>query len=271
MVTGIYQHFSSIATRYNDLRTTDLDVVEFLAEGLRVGTAVRVADVGCGSGRYDIELLRELGDRLDLICVDFNFEMLHALHEELQEQDLRGYHVVRASARELPFLERELDGVFTLNAIHHFDAPGFLNECARVLQPNGQLFVYTRTRSQNRRNIWGRHFPCFAHKERRLFESEELERLIEDTPGLLLEAVEDFKYERLASLDWLLEQARNHHYSTFALYEAAEFEAAMKGFHDNILRNFHDPMQVTWQDENTLLVVRRDRGRGRGTFPMDRW
>jgi ubiquinone/menaquinone biosynthesis C-methylase UbiE len=253
----VVQHFSTIAPRYNDLRTTDPEVVSFLAERLFRRTPMRVADVGCGSGRYDVELLLRLGDNLELICVDCNLEMLRTLNTTLEEYDLKKCQVVQAEARDLPFPDRHLDCVLTFNAIHHFGVPGFLAESTRVIRPDGVLVVYTRTRSQNSRNIWGRLFPFFADKENRLFELGELESLIEQTPGLELEAVQNFKYHRVASLDWLLERARNHHYSTFALYGPGEFEMAMERFRRNVLWSYDDPTHVDWQDENILLIVRR--------------
>jgi ubiquinone/menaquinone biosynthesis C-methylase UbiE len=254
---GIVHHFSAIAPRYSGLRTTDLEVITRLIEKLPARRPLRIVDVGCGSGRYDIGLLSRLGERLSLVCLDSNFEMLRTLHQELGRQCLDGYHVLRGSARGLPFRGQHLDSVLTFNAIHHFNVPTFLRECARVLRPDGAVLIYTRTRSQNRRNIWGRHFPSFAKKETRLFEIEELEELVARTPGLELDEIQGFRFDRLASLDWLLEQARNHHYSTFALYEPSELDWAMRQFRENVRRNYLDPAHVTWQDTNTLLVARR--------------
>ncbi len=252
---GIVDHFSAIAPRYSGLRTTDLEVITRVIEKLPARQPLRIVDVGCGSGRYDIELLSRLEEALSLFCLDYNFEMLRTLHQELGRQRLDGYDVLQGSARSLPFRGQHLDSVLTFNAIHHFNVPTFLRECARVLRPDGAVLIYTRTRSQNRRNIWGRYFPSFAEKETRLFEIEELEELVAGTPGLELDEVQGFRFHRAASLDWLLEQARNHHYSTFALYGPSEFDRAMRRFGENVRRNYLDPAHVTWQDTNTLLVA----------------
>ncbi len=134
---------------------------------------------------------------------------------------------------------------------------GFLSESARTIRPFGKLFIYTRTRTQNERSVWGQHFPYFTEKENRILELDQLKSFIEKTPGLELEEVESFRYDRLASLDWLCEQARNYHYSTFALYEPQEFEAAMELFQANIRRVYPDPVNVTWEDGNILLIIRR--------------
>ena len=257
VTTGTVDHFSTIASRYNDLRTTDPKVVDFVTDVLPADRHLVVVDVGCGSGRYDIELLNRVGNRISLACLDFTFEMLRALDRELQQQAIGRYQTFRAAARGLPFRDKHLDCVLTFNAIHHFDVPSFLRESARVLVPDGLLVIYTRTRSQNARNVWGRYFPKFAEKERRLYELRELQGLLDTVPGLQLETIQEFRFERMASFDWLAERAKNHHYSTFALYEAAEFDWAMRQFQRNLRRHFLDIDHITWCDENTALVLRK--------------
>ena len=265
VTNGVVEHFSTIASQYNDLRTTDLEVVDFVTDVLPADRHLRVVDVGCGSGRYDIELLRRAENRIGLTCLDFTLEMLRALDRELQGQELGEHHTLRAAAHDLPFRDKHLDSVLTFNAIHHFDVLSFLRESARVLVPGGLLVIYTRTRSQNARNIWGRYFPRFAEKELRLFELRELQGLLDTVPGLELETIEEFQFERMASFDWLEEQARNHHYSTFALYEASEFDWAMRQFQRNVRRHFLDIDHITWCDENTALVVQKSVGTRRAS------
>ena len=260
VTTDTVDHFSTIAFRYNDLRTTDPEVIDFVTDVLPADGHLLAVDVGCGSGRYDIELLKQAGKRISLTCLDFTVEMLRALDRELQGQALGQYHTLRAAAHGLPFRDKRLDCVVTFNAIHHFDVPSFLRESARVLVLDGLLVIYTRTRSQNARNVWGRYFPRFAEKERRLYELWELQEHLDNVPGLELETIQEFQFERMASFEWLEEQARNRHYSTFALYEAAEFDWAMREFHRNLRRHFLDIDYITWRDENTALVVRKSAG-----------
>ena len=67
------------------------------------------------------------------------------------------------------------------NAVHHFDLSWFAGEASRVLTPSGQLVVYTRTPEQNRRTIWGRHFPECATRETRLHEVNDVRAALEAT------------------------------------------------------------------------------------------
>ena len=253
-----HTHFSKIAHIYKDVRTTDLEPILFIERKLQSLNKIEVADVGCGAGRYDIELFHYLGEELYLTCIDDNEKMLDELAKNLKERKIRNFKAIRAPARALSLADNSLDAIVTFNAVHHFAFLDFLKESCRVLKGNGYLFIYTRLRSQNKRNIWGRFFPKFHEKEKRLYEQNELEEMVEQIPTLELESAEYFKYKRMAKLAWLVTQAARHHYSTFDLYDEEEFEEALKKFQGDITHHFKDPDSIIWDDENIMLVIRKD-------------
>ena len=49
-----------------------------------------------------------------------------------------------------------------------------------------------------------------------------------------------FGYSRTSSLDRLVNQAQNNHYSTFALYDKKIFDESLEIFQQNIKKNFDD-------------------------------
>lgn len=183
--------------------------------------------------------------------------MLKHLNEFLVKHKFRNFTVTTARAEKIPLKDNFLDCLFTFNAIHHFKILDFLKESSRILKDNGYLFIYTRLRDQNRRNIWGKYFPLFNEKENRLYELNELKKTFRKIPKLKIETIEYFKYTRVSSLNRLLQQAQNHHYSTFYLYTTKEFENSLEKFKENIQQNFKDLNKIYWFDENTLLVVRK--------------
>ena len=77
------------------------------------------------------------------------------------------------------------------------------------------------------------------------------------TGCLEVDCVREFKYRRAASLERLLDQARSKHYSTFSLYQPDEFEAALKGFSENIEKHYPNLGKIEWDDEYTMLVVKK--------------
>ncbi len=84
-----------------------------------------------------------------------------------------------------------------------------------------------------------------------------MEGWVGETGRLRMIAARTFRYARTSSLERLLEQARNRHYSTFALYPEAGFEKAYQTFEDAVRRRFGDPAKVTWHDQNILLQIGR--------------
>ncbi|MCL0095570.1 class I SAM-dependent methyltransferase [Dehalococcoidia bacterium] len=252
-------HFSRVAASYNDIRTTDLEPILFITDKLNGLQKIEAADIGCGAGRYCLKLFRHL-ENLHLTCVDFNESMLKVASDCLRAAGITNFRTIKSLAESVPLADHSMDCIFSFNAIHHFDFVRFMDEMSRVLRDGGRIFIYTRLRSQNARNIWGRHFPLFLEKESRLYELWEMEEMTKLIDSLVVESIKKFKYWRNSTLSRLINQARNSHYSTFSLYRKDEFQAALRGFCENILNNFSSPDKVGWFDENILLVVRKSEG-----------
>ena len=252
----MHEHFSKVAAAYNDIRTTDLEPVLFIKDTLNGSASINAADIGCGPGRYCLELFRHL-DNLRLTCVDFNGAMLKVTSDCLQAAGITDFRTMESVAEGVPLEDNSMDCIFSFNAIHHFDFVRFMERMSRVLKSGGRIFIYTRLRSQNARNIWGRHFPLFLEKENRLQELHEMEQMLNLIDSVALESVKRFRYWRNSTLSRLVDQARNGHYSTFSLYQKDEFEAALQVFRDNMIDNFSSSDRVGWFDENILLVVRK--------------
>ena len=260
-LTGVqadmYEHFSDVAVLYNDLRTTDLEPVISIKNMMKGNGNIVAADIGCGAGRYSLQFLQHLGIH-HLACIDVNESMLEQASSILRAAGLINFSTIESAAEKIPLMDNSIDYVFTFNAIHHFDFVAFMQEVARITRDGGSIIIYTRLRSQNAENIWGKHFPFFLAKENRLYEMDELEQMITMIPALNMQYVKRFRYLRTASLGQLVDLARNRHYSTFSLYGKEDFSSALKGFQRNITRHFGDLEYIKWFDEYTMLVVNRN-------------
>jgi len=254
-------HFSRVAKRYRNLRTTDSEPIIYIMRELGSVSNlphIDVADIGCGNGRYSLLLAKYLDGKVRLRCVDNNEHMLETLVPYLTANGISKFVSVKSDAESLPFGNNSFDCIIAFNAVHHFKLGDFLVEAARILRDGSLLFIYTRTPEQNRRNIWGRYFPQFCQKETRLYHPDQLEQAVSAVPTLKLRRVKDFKYERVASLERLIEQADNRHYSTFWFYSDQEFVTALDEFRWNIREHFSNPDEIQWFDENLLLVVGKE-------------
>jgi SAM-dependent methyltransferase len=248
-----------VASVYDSLRTTDEAPVRRIRELLPNSPLVGL-DLGCGTGRYSRLLIDMLPDGSVLAASDASAAML----TELQALcDGRASVVpLRCTAEDLPIRTDSLDLVTAFNSVHHFDLGRFLAEAARVLRADGRLFVYTRTPAQNARTIWGRFFPGFAERERRLYSEATLTDAVRRTRGLRLVHTETFRHTRSSTPERLRAQVEGRHYSTFSLYEPDELRQAIAVF----LARLPGP-QVSWVDEHLLVVAAASPGRGLRTSP----
>ena len=251
------RHFTEISPVYRSVRTTDPEPVERIARELDGVARPRGADIGCGAGRY-VLLMFETIPNLSLTCVDTTPAMLEQVDGLLRANGIDRFATRQSTAERLDLEPGGYDFVSSFNAVHHFDFREFLRRSRDGLARDGRLFVYTRLPEHNARSVWGRYFPGFAERETRLLALGDLHGAIEGTSGLRFTAAACLRYRRRAPLERLVEQARNRHYSTFALYEPDAFENALATFRAAVQRRFAEV--VEWYDENILIQAVRDDG-----------
>ena len=252
----VYDHFSNVASKYRNIRTLDLEPIVYIKNQINGKSKINMADIGCGDGRYSLEFLKQFEDKCYMHCVDYNENMLKFLQSYFTEQNISNFCTRQGDANRLPLDNDSMDCIVTFNAIHHFDVPKFLSESLRSLKDDGRLFIYTRLRNQNSRSIWGEHFPLFTEMEERLYEIDELEQHIQNA-DMNIHSTKVFGHSRTSSLDRLVHQAKNNHYSTFALYEKETFNESLEAFQQNIKKNFDDLEKIKWTDENILIEIRK--------------
>ncbi len=250
-----HEHFSRLASDYRRVRTTDIEPILYISKIMKGVPQINAADIGCGAGRYCLFLLEHLNNP-HLVCVDINEAMLEETSRYLNRNGATNFRTFRASADSFALEPKSMDCLFTFNAIHHFDFVKFLKGACEALRPGGRLFIYTRLRSQNARNIWGRHFPRFSEIETRLHELDVMVKWTESVDSMELETAKYFKYERSASLVELVEKVRARHYSTFSLYSPEDLAVSLEIFKKNIAKAFQDLDNIKWVDENILLVIK---------------
>ena len=246
------EHFERVAVVYESLRTTDEAPVRRIGQ-LLPGRPVTGLDIGCGTGRYTRLLGGLLPDGSLLVAADVSAAMLAQLRAASRGR-AGGVVPLLAAAEELPLRAASLDLVTAFNCVHHFGLAGFLAAVARVLQPGGQLFIYTRTPQQNARTIWGRYFPGFTEHEQRLHSQAAIRAAVRRTEGLTMIATQIFQHPRTSTAERLGAQARGRHYSTFSFYTPQELRAATATF----LARLPGP-EVSWVDEHLLVIAGRSR------------
>ena len=192
------EHFREVSPRYREVRTFDAEpLVEIYYALPHRNKKFRGFDLGCGTGRYSLELLVMLLNsepvlKRDFVLIDASNDMLGAARQ-YTDGIAANIRFVCGKEDALESYRNFFDFGMTTNAIHHFDIPLFLGYVRTALKPKGRLFVYTRTQEQNKRSIWGTYFPEFAARETRLLSEGQLEDFVGKVDGL--QTVQTIAYE----------------------------------------------------------------------------
>ncbi len=115
-------------------------VIAFLE---RAGVTVhgRVLDAGCGGGGMPLSLAE---DAAAVVGIDPVERFQDAGVRLGRERGLRNLHFALADGMALPFRDGSFDLVLSHAVIEHVaDAPLYLRECARVLAPQGHVYLST--------------------------------------------------------------------------------------------------------------------------------
>ena len=112
--------------------------------GINYFTNASILDVGCGSGELAIGLAL-LNWSSVVMALDKSRDLLNIAANNFKSFGLREINInfIEGDARELPFVANSFDFVVSSGVLHCVENPSlFLSECARVLRPGGDLWIY---------------------------------------------------------------------------------------------------------------------------------
>lgn len=117
--------------------------VKLVLEHLGDAAGRRVADIGCGKGRF-ARIVKERHPGADVVAVDLAEAMLACVP--------CGIHRVAATMTCLPFASASFDGAYATESLEHaVDIPRAVSELCRIVQPGGRNVIIDKNRE-----AWGR-------------------------------------------------------------------------------------------------------------------
>jgi len=145
------QRFNALASRWWDpngpsraLHDLNPARLGFIAAGTKLEGA-RVCDVGCGGGILS-EALARAG--ADVVALDLAEDVLGAARLHALESGLAVEYRCEAVEQYAGSHEGQFDAVTCMELLEHVPDPGaFVRECARLLKPEGRLYVSTLNRT----------------------------------------------------------------------------------------------------------------------------
>jgi ubiquinone/menaquinone biosynthesis C-methylase UbiE len=161
-IAGIYDALSNRSEE--PLRKAGLEM-------LHPGPGEQILEIGFGTGRSLVEIAKAMGPNGKAYGIDLSEKMLEIAQKRARRENVE--NIIELScgdARNLPYEEGSLDGIFMSFTLELFDTPDIvpvLHECKRVLKTDGRIVVVGMSRLcperfRTRMFEWvHRHFPHF--------------------------------------------------------------------------------------------------------------
>jgi len=99
----------------------------------------RVLEIGVGTGRIAIPVAAA---GCEVFGVDLSVEMLTALADRMQREDIQRIHLAQGDILALPYREGAFDGALAVHVLHLVsDWAGVLKQVSRLVRPGGVLVL----------------------------------------------------------------------------------------------------------------------------------
>ena len=134
--------------------------------GLNPKKALKIADIGCGTGASTLVLAETL--ECEIVAVDFIPEFLEKLSKRVSKAGLQNRFVLKSSLMEaLPFNNEELDVLWSEGAIYNIGFKKGVREWRSFLKTGGILAVseitwLTQDRPSEIQDFWQKEYPEIA-------------------------------------------------------------------------------------------------------------
>ena len=161
---------------------------------------LKILDIGCGGGLV-AEPISRLG--AELVAIDASQKNINVAKIHAEKSDLKiDYQCI--SAEDLASQNQQFDVVMALEIIEHVaDVEKFIEACAKLVKPNGLLFVATLNRTAKSLLMakFGveyilRWLPIGTHDWRKFLKPSEIENIAKNQQ-IQLQKIQGFSYNLL--------------------------------------------------------------------------
>ncbi len=149
-------NYNEISKIYDDVREGDVVLINHFLQELPPGEALRILDIGCGTGNYT-DLFQKVTKtrQYQLYAIEPSEGMLSKARQKNSRITFR-----QASAEEIPFEDDFFDFVYMTDVIHHVpDIRRMFAEIQRVLKPQGRVCIFTQSHRQIEKRPIAQFFP----------------------------------------------------------------------------------------------------------------
>lgn len=135
---------------------TDRDLESWIFGHLELTDGMRVADLGCGTGKQLFALAERVSPDAELIGIDISADAVAEVNERARREGRSNVRALRASLDDCPAAlpDGRFDLLLSTYAVYYArDLSGLLERLRHVLSPNGSLFLSGPGAGTNREMI----------------------------------------------------------------------------------------------------------------------
>jgi SAM-dependent methyltransferase len=205
--------YSQIAKYYDRVRATPTDILSSkIVEYGEIGAGCVVLDVGCGTGRFPLQISSE---KEGLFCaLEPSIEMLR---EAAAKNKSKSIFWVRGDGQKLPFRDNVFDCVYMTMVLHHVeDKETALREIYRTLKKNSNCVIMTTSHSRIRKHVLN-DFPGVTAMDLKRFPTVPSLKKAITKIGFRDVHYHPVQYSEDVSTNEYLEKVRNKYISTLTL------------------------------------------------------
>lgn len=163
MNCGSTERFTGRAEVYDSARQGyPKQLIDFLYENIGLSKSSSIADIGSGTGKFSVELLK-MGSKV--FCVEPNDDMRSIAERNFAEYT--NFYSIKGTSEHTGLEANSVDCVTVAQAFHWFDADKFRLECRRILKEPGFVVLVWNMRTDcelNSQNgaIFEKYCPEFS-------------------------------------------------------------------------------------------------------------
>ncbi len=225
---------------FDDVRINLPEVLEVWTENLikwgEISQGQKVLDVGCGTGRYSLEIMKRTG--AEVFGLDSSKGMLSKACEKSP-----GLWIY-ADAQRLPVPDETYNTVILMLVLQHVDdEPQAISEAYRVLKPGGKFVVVTVSHGRIRRHMM-RHFPGMVSLDLKRFLSiPELKWHIQDAGFTGVHSHRTKNTPQVQTVEEIIGRFRKRYISTLVLLSQEEFEKGLAIFEKRLRKLYGNEVE----------------------------
>ena len=152
-------NYNEISKVYDDVRTSDLVLIQRMIQEIPSNSGVRILDLGCGTGNYT-DLLQKL-TQAHIYGVEPSAGMLEKARHKNPHITFK-----TGQANTIPFKDNFFNFVYMTDVIHHVpDIKAMFIELWRVLNSDGKGCIVTQSHRQIEARPIVKYFPDTANAD----------------------------------------------------------------------------------------------------------